>query len=542
VELEPAEANLRTYLQIIGRRLTWLLAVTALIVAVAVAFIAVQKKQYSATAQLLVQPASGSVPTSGSQTVSSTDVLTELQLVSSGPVRGQITRKLGFAPNISAAEAGQSNLIAVTATAATPLEAADVANVYAKTFVAEQATSAINALDAAEQQLQKQINALDTQLQPLESEKAPSAGATSTISALSSQEAVLKEQLAQLQVTGAETPGGVEVVTLASPPSSQSSPKPLLDGGLALVLGLLLGVAAAFAVEYFDDKVYTKDDAERLSGGVPVLAMIPRMKTWKKSGRPMLITELDPFSTVTEAYRSLRTSLQFAGHDGQLKTILITSASGSEGKTSTVANLGVVLAQAGQKVVIVGCDLRRPRIASFLRLNETPGFTSVLLGQADLKVALQPVPTIPGLAILGTGPIPPNPTDLVGSAKAAEIFQLLANNFDIVLIDSPPLLPVTDALVLSAYADAVLMVVMVGKTTRPEVQRASELLAQVGARPTGVVLNKAVRRSGNGPAYGYGYPYAYKYRYSPNLAPEVVHEGNGVRPARSTRRQQRSVS
>ena len=540
MELEPAEANLRTYLQIIGRRFPWLLAVTVLIVAVAVGFIAVQKKQYSATAQLLVEPVSGTVPTSGNQqTISSTDVLTELQLVTSGPVKALATKKLGYIPKISAAEVGQTNLIGVTATANAPFLSATIANTYAKTFVADQTASAISALDGAEQQLQTQINDVNAQLTPLEAEKAPSAGTTSTISALASQEAVLKEQLAQLQVTGAETPGGVRVVSPASPPLSPSSPKPLRDGGLALALGLLLGLAAAFVVEYFDDKIYTKDEAERLSGGVPVMAMIPRMKTWKKSSRPMLITEQDPFSTVTEAYRSLRTSLQFAGHDGQLKTILVTSASGSEGKTSTVANLGVVLAQGGQKVVIVGCDLRRPRIASFLGMSETPGFTTVLIGHGDLKSALQPVANIPGLALLGTGPIPPNPTDLVGSDKAADIFEVLAANFDIVLIDSPPLLPVTDALVLSAHADAVLMVVMVDQTTRGEVERASELLAQVDARPIGIVLNKVIRRSGSGPASGYGYPYT--YRYSPQLTPEV-HEGNGLGPVKASRRQQRIVS
>jgi capsular exopolysaccharide synthesis family protein len=477
-----------------------------------------------------VQPAGGSIP--GTQvTISPTDVLTELQLITNAPVKGQVTKKLGLTPNISAAEVGQTDEISLTATARTPVLAAQVANTYAQTFVAYQRSNALNALTAAEQQLQGQITALDAQLKPLESESSPSAGTTSTISALTSEEAVLKEQLAQLQVTGAETPGGVEVVSGASSPTSPSSPRPLRDGGIALVIGLLLGVGAAFAAEYFDDKVYTKDEAERLSGGVPVLAMIPRVRSWKRSKRPMLITEVDPFSPATEAYRSLRTALQFAGHDSQLKTILITSASGREGKTSTVANLGVVLAKAGERVVIVNCDLRRPRIGKFFGQEETPGFTSVLIGQEELKKALRPVADTPELALLGTGPIPPNPAELLGSDKAAEIFRLLATDFDIVLIDSSPLLPVADPLVLSGYADAVLMVVMAGLTTRAEVERAFELLAQVNARPTGIVLNKATRRSGKASQYGYGY----KYRYSPQT-PEVIQDGIGLRPAGSSQR------
>ena len=370
-ELEPPETvSLRALLQIIGRRFPWLLAVTILSVAAAVVFLGVQKKQYSATAQLLVQPTSGSVPISGTQqTISPTEVLTELQLVTNAPVKGQVTKKLGFIPNISAAEVGQTNEISLTATARTPVLAARVANTYATTFVAYERTNALNNLLAAEQQIEGQITALDAQLKPLESETSPPAGTTATISALASQEAVLKEQLAQLQVAGAETPGGVEVVSPAIPPTSASSPKPLRDGGIALGIGLLLGLGAAFAAEYFDDKVYTKDEAERLSGGVPVLAIIPRVKSWRRSKRPMLITEVDPSSQATEAYRSLRTSLQFAGYqrgrddDAEFKTILITSAKGAEGKTSTVANLGVILATAGKRVVVVSCDFRRPRLA-----------------------------------------------------------------------------------------------------------------------------------------------------------------------------------
>jgi capsular exopolysaccharide synthesis family protein len=534
-ELEPTEANLRTYLQVIRRRFPWVLAAVLLVAAVAAAFVTLQKKEYTADAQLLVQPA-GSVASGNQQAVSSTDVLTELQLITNAPVKERVTQKLGFTPKISPAEAGQTNVIILTASAHTPAQAVQIANTYAKTFVAYQQTNAINALTAAEQQLQGQISALDAQLKPLESESAPSAGTTSTISALTNQEAVLKEQLAQLQVAGAETPGGVEVVSLASPPTSPSSPKPVEDGIVALVIGLILGLAAAFAAEYFDDKIYTKDEAERLSGGVPVLAVIPRVKSWKKSKRPMLITEVDPFSPVTEAYRSLRTSLQFAGHDKQIKTILVTSASGSEGKTSTVANLGVVLAKAGERVVIVGCDLRKPRLAGFFGLDETPGFTSVLLGLAELNEVLQPLSDEPGLTLLRSGPTPPNPAELLGSAKSAAIFDSLASEFDVVLVDSSPILPVSDPLVLSTYADAVLMVVMADKTTRGEVERASELLTQVNARPTGVVLNRATSRSGSLDVSSYGY----KYRYTPDLTAHVSN-GNGLHSAGSSRQQKSPV-
>jgi capsular exopolysaccharide synthesis family protein len=535
-EPDSTQADLRGYVQVLGRRIHWLLAVTVLCVAVAVSFSSVQSKRYSATSQLLVQPDSGNVPISGTQqTVSPTDVLTELQLVTSAPVEAAATKKLGFAPAVTATQVGQTNVIALTVAAPSPIQAAHEANTYANTFVSYQRTTAIDALASAEQQLQSQIKAIDTQVQALGGQNNPTAQTSATIGALTSQEAVLKEELAQLQVTGAETPGGVEVVSPAEAPTSPSSPKPLRDGILALIIGLALGTAAAFAVEYFDDKVYTMEQVERLTGGVPVLAMIPKVKGWKNTNSPLLITEIDPFSPVTEAYRALRTSLQFAGHGGALRTILITSPSGAEGKTSTVANLGVVLAKAGERVVIVGCDLRRPRIGTFLGRGETPGLTNVLMSQEELKKVLQPALNTPGLAFLGTGPIPPNPAELLGSEKTAEMFRHLATGFDTVLIDSPPLLPVADAQVLSAYADAVLMVVSAGQTTEAEASRASELLTKVNARPTGIVLNKVVRRSGNDAEYGY------KYRYTPQNTPSMLQSASILRPASSTQRSERKT-
>ncbi len=199
----------------------------------------------------------------------------------------------------------------------------------------------------------------------------------------------MKEQLAQLQVTGAETPGGVELVSPAIPPTSPSSPKPLRDGGIALVIGLLLGVGAAFAAEYFDDKVYTKDEAERLSAGVPVLAIIPTMKKLEESKRPMLITEEDPFSPVTEAYRSLRTSLQFAGHDDAAQDDPGHERLGRRGKDLDGRQPWRGPGQ-GRRTGR-GRQLRPPPAAprGIPRTHETPGFTSVLLGQEDLKDAIQ---------------------------------------------------------------------------------------------------------------------------------------------------------
>jgi polysaccharide biosynthesis transport protein len=525
-EIQPAEANFRTYLHVVSRRLHWVLAITLLAVAVSLGVSLSQKKQYTATAQLLVQSSTGVASNAVTQqTVSPTDVATELELVTSAPVKALAEKKLGFVPKISAAEAGTTNVINISATASSPSEAAKIANVYATGFVSYETATSNSALTAGETALQNQINSTDAQVNGLEA-RPPSASTTATITALESQETVLKDELAQLQVSGAETPGGVEVVAKAQIPSSPSSPKPVKDGVIALILGLVLGIAAAFAIDYFDDKVYTKADAERVGGGTPVLAMIPEVAGWKKKGDAILVSQVDPTSPVTEAYRSLRTALKFTPYDGGLRTILVTSASASDGKTSTVANLGVILAASGERVVIVSCDLRRPRLGDFVHNAETEGITSALIANGDQHLAIQPVTEVPGLALLGTGPIPPNPAELLGTDKAAKVFASLRQMFDVVLIDSPPILPVSDALILSRYADVVLFVAAAGETRRGELERAFELLNQSTTRIAGIVLNKVSKRTG-GYGYGYGYGYGKRYEYA-SKQPPVLSNGHST--------------
>jgi Mrp family chromosome partitioning ATPase/capsular polysaccharide biosynthesis protein len=526
-ELTSAEPNLRTYLQVLRRRFLWVIALAILAVAASVAINVVQTKKYSASSLLLVRPAgsTSSLISGIQQTITPTDILTELQLLASAPVKMEAAKQLGFKPSIVGSEVGQTNVISVTASAKTASLAARAANAYAKDFVAQEEKSAIDALISGEQQYQSQIDAIDLQIQSLSA--STTAASASAILALTSQVATLKGDEAQLEVAAAESPGGVELVSLASPPKSPSSPRPFKDGAIALAFGLLLGLALALLVDYFDDNVYTKATLEKLAGGVPVMALIPKIKGRKKRTARLIVVE-DPNSPVTEAYRSLRATLLLADRDATHRTILVTSPSGNEGKTSTVANLGVILANSGKRVVVVGCDLRQPRLGSLLglretpgfasifvgqddsavevgrdfrqprlgslvELRETPGFTSIFVGQDDSAVGVQTLANIPGLAFIGTGPIPPNAAELLGSPAAAEFFGALSLEFDVVLIDSPSLL-VSDALVLSTYADSLLLVAAAGETKQKQMHRALQLLGQTNALPAGIVLNKVARR------------------------------------------------
>ena len=525
--LNTAEPDLRTYLQILRRRYYWVIAAVVLLGAAAGGYSVNQPKQYTASAQLLVQPTTGTLPSAGSQQViSPTDVLTELQLLTAAPVKEAVRQQLGSEPNVSASEVGQTDVIAVAATSKSPTLAAKIANAYANAFVAYQQTVTNAKLATAEQQLQSQISAIDAQVASL----SKSVSTSPQVDALLVQETTLKEELATLQVSGAVSGGGVEVVTPAKAPTSPSSPKPVQDALIAAFVGLLLGIGIAFLIEHLDDAVYSKEEAGRLAGDAPVLGMIPRIGSWKRRGDVVLASTASHNSSVAEAYRSLRTSLQFAGHDGNMKTILVTSPSPGEGKTATIANLGVVLAQADQRVVIVSCDLRRPRLGQFFERSESPGFTSVILGQTSLGDALQTVEGLGNLFFLGSGDVPPNPTELLASGAAHEIFSELRQDFDIVLVDSPPLLPVTDAVILARGADATLLVIAAGETKRSQVEQAAEMLAQVDARRVGVVLNEVEV----GGRYGYRDSYDSYGSYVPSTSIPTV-SGNGSRRAKRRR-------
>jgi capsular polysaccharide biosynthesis protein len=257
-------------------------------------------------------------------------VQTELQLVTSAPVQSAVSRKLGSAPGVTAAEVAQTNVIAVTAIAGDPAQAALIANTYAREFVAYQQTVALTGLTAAEAQLRAQIRFLDKQLSTLN-------GAAQT--ALVNQQVVLKEQLAQMQVNASAGNKGVALVTPAVAPTAPSSPKPVQNGLLGLVAGLVLGLAAAFLRDNLDDAVATKDAAEQLTGA-PVLAMVPMVTSWRRRDKPVVIALAKPTAPAAEAYRSLRTSLQFAQLERELRTILVTSPAASEGKTSTLGGDG----------------------------------------------------------------------------------------------------------------------------------------------------------------------------------------------------------
>lgn len=212
-----------------------------------------------------------------------------------------------------------------------------------------------------------------------------------------------------------------------------------------------------------------------------------------------LITLTDPRSPISEAYRTLRTNLSFSSLDEPIRTLVVTSPAPDEGKSTTVANLAVTMAQGGRRTILVDCDLRRPALHTLFDCQAEPGLTNLLL-EEDGKPALQQT-QIEGLQLLSSGPLPPNPADLLGSQKIDKVIASLAQSADVVLFDAPPVIAVTDAAVLGAKVDGVLLVISAGKTRREHAERAKEMLERANVRIVGAALTNAPKDSSIGGYY-----------------------------------------
>lgn len=316
------------------------------------------------------------------------------------------------------------------------------------------------------------------------------------------------EELQEL-VRELETPVGestapirASVVDKASFSDAPVSPVPIRNLGLAAVLGLLLGFGLSVVRELLDTTLKSDVEASSIAKS-PVLGNIAFDSATSK--RP-LVSVLDPHAPRAEAFRILRTNMQFVDVDSESKVYVVSSSLPGEGKTTTAVNLALTLAQAGERVLLIEADLRRPKIGALLDVDDAVGLTSVLVGKVGIDEAIQS--TTGGLDVMPSGAIPPNPAELLQSNAMSDTLSDLRKRYDLVLLDAPPLLPVTDAALLASHSDGALLIVRHGKTSRDQLAHAVERLEAVGARAIGVVVNMAPTR-GRRTGYGYGYGYGY---------------------------------
>lgn len=304
---------------------------------------------------------------------------------------------------------------------------------------------------------------------------------------------------------GGVSPVKVSVVQPAQLPTAPTSPKPKLNVALGLLVGLGVGIGGAVLRETLDTSIKGPEQAQDIVGA-PVLGAITYDP--EASKKPLVVV-VSPNSIRAEAFRQLRTNLQFVDIEHPLRSVVLTSSIPGEGKSTTTCNLAITLAQAGLQVVLVEGDLRRPRIADYMGMEGAVGLTSVLLGRTSLDEALQPWGDTT-LQVLASGPLPPNPSELLGSQGMQDLLRELEGRSDIVLIDAPPLLPVTDAAVLGTLTSGLVMLIRSNETRREQLTRAVATVHAVGATMLGSVLNMVPTKGPDAYSYGYGYGYGYK--------------------------------
>jgi non-specific protein-tyrosine kinase len=334
------------------------------------------------------------------------------------------------------------------------------------------------------------------------------ADAQATITGLQNKLGTLQANYAALLANTQEGAlNAINVIEPAALPATPIGPNRLATILMAAAIGMTLAIASAYILEYMDDTLKNPDDVKK-SLGVTTLGAVPRVDGAAAGSELAIITNSQ--SSAAEAYRVLRTNLQFAAVDRPLNTLLVTSPAPSEGKSMTIANLSAALAQAGQKVIAVDTDLHRPRMHKVFGLRNNLGVTTALLQEhPDIDGLLQET-ALPNLRVMTAGPLPPNPAELLGSQRMQELMRTLKGKADIVLFDSPPVTALSDTAILSAQMDGVLLVVDAGSTRRDLAKRALEALTRVNAHVVGVLLNRMSTQSGGG--YSYYYQYGDYYR------------------------------
>jgi polysaccharide biosynthesis transport protein len=573
--------ELRQYLDILKRH-KWFIIEAVVVVGLAAGILSsLRNPIYKATARVLLTPNDPTQqlnPTSGGGMLGNDPdryVAGQISIAESEAVAAEALKKLdglsvkALESKVSVSQKGQSNVLNISATDADPAQARDIADAVARGYIENRRLAAVSGLDAAARDIEGRLGPLqvsiaqyDTQIgegstlpgavsqlvspappasavapsQPAPQVARPAAGSTgapSTQEALKAaryaaavQYETLYSRQQELLVDLSLKRGDAELIAEAKTPEEPVSPRPERDAALGAFVGLFLGVGISVLREQLNDKVRSAEEVERLTG-LPLLAQLPYDDQLADAG---LAVDKRPNSPLSEALRSLRTSVQYLGVDRPVKVILVTSSLPGEGKSLVAANLAAAFAQADYRTLLVSADLRRPTVNSlFGELKPSVGLIGVISPAGPAKASpsngngngyhpvsvqratVEAILTTPidGLLLLPSGPTPPNPAELLGSRKMAAILEQLALSADIIVVDSPPLLPVTDAAVLAAKCDGVVLVTAANETPREALERSTTILDGTGARILGVVINKS-RKAAGGYYYGgyYGTPSA----------------------------------
>jgi capsular exopolysaccharide synthesis family protein len=519
--------DLRAYAAVLRRRKWTILLIVLLTVGAAVFFSSRQTPLYRSSARVLVKPLNPNQILQGYSYAVSMD--TEAALVSSPKVAGAaaaIVENEGGDPaepgTVSTAVPLNTNFLDISYESPNAGDSATWAQAYAQAYVANRQAQAEQLYDSAVGGYQRQLEGFETRLSELRADlaKAPPAERQAIQADIES----VTEQLRFTQLQQAQVPiparDSAQVIGNAEIPATPFTPDYVRNVALAVAAGLALGVGVAFLREQFDDRLSGPDDMEEQIGA-PALAVVPHFNVPRRRREEFLVGRDQPKSPPAEAYRTVRTNIEFMSRTNELKLVGIVSPSLGEGKTTTTANLAHSLASSGKRVVALSCDLRKPKMHRLFGLANDEGLTDVLTEGVAVEWAVQRVPGVPTLRILTSGPVPSNPAELLGSEEMTSLLSGLREVADFVIVDTAPVLAVSDALVLAPRFDGVVMVVDASTTTRSAARIAREQVEQVGGNIVGGVFNNF------DPSTSKTYPGEYRYYSSYGYTSEEPLRNNG---------------
>jgi capsular exopolysaccharide synthesis family protein len=490
--------KLSDYLQVIWRR-KWIIVLTMLItVGIAAAVTASMDPEYTSSTTLRVSTAAIGSFDFLQYDLTYTDRLmnTYARIAASGPVIGELMQRLQLdhTPDITVDTVTGTELMQIQVTDKDPVLARNIADTLGQILIANIEETQSGSAEAATEILREQLNQVETELNtargdyeslvarfPEDDERVQSAGRS----------IALKEQVYNTLLDQYETARSSELIrakqlSIVEPafvPRTASNPNSLMNLALGMLVGAAAGLSLAFLFENLDTTLHTSEQIETMTG-VATLGKIPTVPKQKR------IVWSNASSPEAEAYRSLRTNIFMLNHDRPLRTLAVTSAEPNEGKSTTVANLAIAMAQSGRKVVVVDGDLRRPTLHKIFGLTNQVGLSSVLRREVELWEAIQNT-DLPGLHVIASGKLPSDPLELLSSDHMSELLDELAGQFDVVLLDVPASRVVSDASVLASMVDGVLLVVGRSQVKQEEVRAAYDQLVNVKARVVGVVINRA---------------------------------------------------
>jgi capsular exopolysaccharide synthesis family protein len=520
--------ELRQYFTVIWRWL-WLIVLGTLL-AGGTAYLVSRNMTpiYRASTTLLINQARNPAITDYTSLITSERLAkTYAELFTKRPVLEEVANRLGVGIE-ETEEAGRgglptaidvspvrdTQLIQVNVEGDDPQLAMDIANTLPEVFIEQNAEMQLSRFASSKENLSEQLAIIESDMEATQqaindlqgsdpaADQAELARLQTLLAQHQSNYASLLSSYEGIRLAEVQAMDNIVVAEPAELPKYPIKPRKLQNTLLAAVVGCMLAVGVAFLIEYLDDTIKTSEDVGQALA-LSTLGAITRFQSTDDQDR--LITASHPRSPISEAYRALRTNIQFSAVDNPLRTLLVTSTNPTEGKTTTVANLGTVMAQAGLSVIVVDSDLRRPALHQYFEASRNLGLTNALLDKNLSTDGYLQATEVENLRVLTCGPLPPNPSELLNSQRMRELMEQLKEEADVLLFDSPPILAVTDASILANQVDGVLLVVDAGATRRGVAQRGKEQLDKVGANVFGAALNKLSHRGRGGYYYYYYY-------------------------------------